>query len=157
MEIEFNSTGMVNFVFKRQPKSHNRGFKSEIAKAIYMQEIEHSIRKFNEATTLTEELYGVIYYFFKKNTGTDADNISKPMWDCLKGILFNDDKQIKLRTAGNIDISKGGIQFIDFSKIKGEIITELLEAFDTNEHIVYVECGRLKHSMYKFSWESDGN
>lgn len=105
----------------------------------------------------SDDLYGVVYYFHKKNTGTDADNISKPLWDILKGIFFTDDHQIKLRIAGSIDISAGDFSIIDFSNLRGEITAELIEAFETKDHVVYVECGLLNNSMYKFNLEANGN
>src|SRR3954469_11070503 len=86
---------MKNFVFKQQPKAYqgSKTFKSNTAKTNYTSELENAIKQFNNIDDLmTEELYGIVYYFHKKKTGTDADNISKPIWDCLKGILFDDDK-----------------------------------------------------------------
>jgi Holliday junction resolvase RusA-like endonuclease len=149
---------MNNFVFKKQPKSYNRKFKSELSRTNYINELENSIKQFNSITSpLADDLYGLIYYFHKKNTGTDADNISKLMWDCLKGILFNDDNQVKLRIAGIIDISKGDYSIIDFSNLGGEITAELLDSFDKKDHTVYVECGLLNNSMYKFNLETNGN
>ncbi len=139
-------------------KSYNQGFKSQLAKKNYLIEPEASIKQFNIITApLADELYGLVYYFYKRNTGADADNISKPLWDSLKGILFNDDRQIKLRIGGNIDISSGNIGIIDFSNLRGEITAELLEAFETKDHIVYVECGLLNNLMFKFNLEANGN
>lgn len=151
---------MKNFIFKRQPKAYqgSRTFKSKTAKEIYINELKESIRHFNTIDNImTEDLYAVVYYFHKIKTGTDADNISKPIWDCLKGILFNDDKQIKLRTAGLVDISKEGLKVIDFSDVSGEITAEIIEAFDTTDHFTYIECGLLNKSMYKFNLEKYGN
>lgn len=150
---------MYSFVFKRQPKSYNkRRFKSESAKNNYLTELKESINQFNPIVTpFADDLYGLIYYFHRRDTGTDADNISKPLWDILKGILFNDDQQVKLRIAGSIDISSGDFSIINFSKLRGEIIAELIEAFETKDHIVYVECGLLKKPMYKFNLEDYGN
>lgn len=155
-DIRNNETKMKNFVFKRQPKAYqgSKTFKSSSAKSSYSDELEKSIRQFNNIDGLpTEDLYGVVYYFHKKKTGTDADNISKPIWDCLKGILFDDDKRIKLRIAGIIDISKDDfdLTIFDFSNVREEIITELMEAFETIEHFAYIECGLLNNAMYKFN------
>lgn len=149
---------MHSFVFKRQPKSYNSGFKSVLARTNYLDELENSIKQFNTlSATFSDDLYGIIYYFYKRNTGTDADNISKPLWDILKGILFKDDHQIKLRIAGSIDISAGDFSIIDVSNLRGEITAELVEAFETKDHIVYVECGLLDNSMYNFNLETNGN
>ena len=149
---------MHSFVFKRQPKSFNSGFKSIAAKEIYKENVRASFLKYNAIETLySEDLYGVVYYFYKINAGTDADNISKFFWDILKGVVFNDDHQVKLRIAGHIDISKGDFNVIDFSNLKGEMTAELIQAMENNDHVVYVECGKLNNSMYKFNLSSDGN
>lgn len=146
------------FIFKRQPKSYNSGFKSNMAKESYLNDLKLALNQFDTITApFEEDLYGIVYHFYKKNIGIDADNISKPLWDILTGIVFNDDRQIKLRIAGSIDMSSGDFSVIDFSNLKGEVIAELIDAFDTKEHIVYVECGKLDNSMYKFNIENYGN
>lgn len=151
---------MHNFVLRRQPKAYqgSKTFKSVQSKTAYTTELSNALMQFNTVTKmLTNDLYAVVYYFQKKKTGTDADNISKPIWDCLKGVLFDDDKRIKLRTAGLIDISEGDLNIVDFSNVRGEIVAELVDAFETSEHFVYIECGSLTNSMYKFNWEGNGN
>jgi Holliday junction resolvase RusA-like endonuclease len=40
---------------------------------------------------VSNALYGIVYYFHKTPTQLDADNISKPIWDALEGILYEDD------------------------------------------------------------------
>lgn len=150
---------MHSFIQKRQPKSYN-GWKGASAanKASYKTAIETSFRKFNpNYTRLTDDLYGTLYYFFKKDLNSDADNLSKPLWDCLTGFLFADDKQVRIRTAGTFDLSKSDFNVLDFSGLKGDVVAELLDAFDCEEHIVYVECGILNNSMFKFHLEANGN
>lgn len=149
---------MHSFIFKRQPKSYNSGFKSKLSKQNYLNELMLSLNQFDTITVPFEDnLYGLVYHFYKKDVGIDADNISKPLWDILTGIMFNDDRQIKIRIAGSIDISSGDFSVLDFSNLRGEIIAELIESFETKDHIVYVECGKLENSMYKFSIEEYGN
>ena len=151
---ELVNSCVKNFVIRRQPKAYqgNKTFKSEAAKNNYISELKKSLNQFNTLDFIMEDdLYGVVYYFQKKITGTDADNISKPIWDCLKNILYKDDKQIKLRIAGIIDISKGDLNIFDFTNIRSEIMYELLDAFDQADHFIYVECGKLDSSMYKFN------
>lgn len=151
---------MKNFILKRQPKAYqgSKTFKTPQSRANFISDLENAIRQHNSLDNLLkEDLYAIVYYFQKRKTGTDADNISKPIWDCLKGILFEDDKQIKLRTAGIIDISKGDLNIVDFSSVGGKITVDLLEAMETNDHIVYIECGSLNNSLYKFNMEANGN
>ena len=150
---------MHNFILKRQPKSYNSWkAASRTKKASYKTGIEDSFRQFHPThALLTDDLYGIVYYFFKKDLNSDADNLSKPLWDCLTGFLFTDDNQVRIRTAGTFNLSKNDFNVLDFSGLSGEVVTELLEAFDSEEHVVYVECGRLNISMFKFNVESNGN
>jgi len=146
---------MINFILKRQPKAYqgSKTFKSRMSKENYINSLIESINHFNlEWNLMNEDLYGIVYYFRKKNTGTDADNISKPIWDSLNGYLFKDDKQIKLRTSGIIDISNE-LNIVDFSNLRGEIVAEFIEAIDTTDHFVYIECGYLENSMFKFKMD----
>lgn len=150
---------MYSFILKRQPKSYNswKGA-TAIKKATYKADIQTSFKQFHPIhTTLTDDLYGTLYYFFKKDLNSDADNLSKPLWDCLTGFLFTDDKQVRIRTAGTFDLSKNDFNVLDFSGLSGEVIVELLDAFDNEEHIVYIECGLLNTSMFKFNLEENGN
>jgi Holliday junction resolvase RusA-like endonuclease len=151
--------GMKNCVLKRQPKSYNSwNSATRVKKEKYKLDIENAFKKFYPThAKLTEDLYGIVYYFHKNKSGTDADNISKPIWDCLSGFLYDDDIQIKLRTAGVIDISNGDLNVVDFTNISGEMILELIDAFETTDNFAYIECGLLHKSMYKFNLEHHGN
>lgn len=143
---------MNNFILKSRPLSYNscRGTK----KANYKTALTTSLTSYNPSLSiLSGELYATIYYFFNKNLDLDADNLSKPVWDCLNGVLFNDDKQIKIRTAGSFDLTTGDYSVIDMSGLQGNLVVDLLDAFDNEEHVVYVECGSYKPSMFKFNIE----
>lgn len=146
---------MYNFIFKRQPKSYNGWKKTDAAgKLIYKNLIRSSFSSvYGSHSLLTHDLYGIVYHFYNRDTGNDADNLSKPLWDCLTGFLFIDDKQVKVRTAGSFDLSKNDISLLDFSGLPGAFVADLVDAFDTEEHVVYVECGTLNMTMYKFNIE----
>jgi hypothetical protein len=102
---------------------------------------------------LPGDLYAIVYYFFNINLKLDADNLSKPIWDCLCGFLFNDDEQIKLRIAGSFDLTTEDYNVIDFTGLQGELLVEMLESFEHEDHIVYIEYGKIKPTMYKFNIE----
>jgi hypothetical protein len=150
---------MHNFILKRQPKSYNGWLKASTAKKkSYQEAIRGAFQHFYpNHSTLERDLYGVLYYFFKKDSNSDADNLSKPFWDCLSGFLFHDDRQLKLRTVGSFDLTKNDFNILDFSGLEGKIITALLEAFDTEDHIVYIECGAIDYSMFKFNFNKSGD
>lgn len=82
---------MFSFIIKRQPKSYNswRGA-TNAKKQGYKAAMESSFHQFYTKYTLysNSDLYGLIYYFYKKDLNNDADNISKPLWDCLRGFLL---------------------------------------------------------------------
>ncbi len=143
---------MYNFILKRRPLSYNsfRGTK----KLNYKTALETSFKSYNPThNILTGNVYATLYYFFNTNLKLDTDNLSKPVWDCFCGFLFNDDKQIKIRTAGSFDLTNGDYSVIDFSGLQGNLIIDLLDAFEKEEHIVYIECGNFNPSMYKFNIE----
>jgi len=143
---------MHNFILKGRPLSYNscKGNK----RVNYRNALISSFTNYNPThAVLTENLYANIYYFFNKDLDLDADNLSKPVWDCLNGFLYDDDQQIKIRTAGSFNLTTGDYSVIDFSGLQGELIVDLLEAFESEEHIVYIECGQFKPTMFKFNIE----
>lgn len=143
---------MNNFILKSRPLSYNscRGTK----KTNYKTALTTSLASYNPYhSILSGDLYATIYYFFNKNLDLDADNLSKPVWDCLNGVLYDDDKQIKIRTAGSFDLTTGDYNVIDMTGLQGNVVVDLLDAFDHEEHIVYVECGNFRASMFKFNIE----
>lgn len=141
-----------SFILKKQPKSHNKWKRSSPKGQSYLAYVRAMFDEFYETVTKKSgDLYGIAYYFHKINTGTDADNISKPIWDCLSDFLFEDDKQIKLRLAGCFDLAEKDFEVLDVSGVPGNVVAELVQAIQDEEHIVYVECGRLTDSLYKFN------
>ena len=143
---------MNNFIFKSRPLSYNSC--SGTKKINYKTALSSSLASYNPSYSIQSgELYAIIYYFFNKDLNLDADNLSKPVWDCLNGILYNDDKQIKIRTAGSFDLTAGDYSVIDMSDLQGNLVVDLLEAFENEDHIVYIECGNYSPSMFKFNIE----
>jgi Holliday junction resolvase RusA-like endonuclease len=141
---------MHSFILRQKPNSYNSNTGNK--KVNYTTKIQNAFRQFYPThTTLTNELYGTLYYFYKRDINIDADNLSKPVWDGLTKFLYADDSQIKLRIAGCFDISKNDFNVLDTSGLSGDMLTELLDAFDTEEHILYIECGDFHHSLLKFN------
>jgi hypothetical protein len=143
---------MYNFILKSRPLSYNSC--SGTKKINYKRSLQSSFVNYNPTHELLEgELYATLYYFYNKDLRLDTDNLSKPIWDCLCGFLFDDDQQIKIRIAGSFDLSNGDYSMIDFSGLQGNILVDLFEAFETEANIFYVECGIFNPSMYKFNIE----
>lgn len=147
------------FVLRIKPRSYNSWkHATDAARRSYATSIKLGVERFcSDYAVVNTNLYGVVYHFYQTDTGIDADNLSKPLWDCLKGVLFSDDKQVKLRIAGSFDLKQNDFTFLDFSGLTGEVVTELLQAFDTEQHILYVECGNFEASMVKLNMSRDGN
>ena len=144
---------MYNFVVSTQPKSYNS------RKILpYQERIKVAFEgDYPGHTPLTTEVYGLVYHFFRRDIGIDADNLSKPVWDSLKGVLFEDDKQVSMRIAGSFDLSANDLTILDFSGLTGAIITALLSAIQTSEHVLYVECGNFTTDMIRLNLERNGN
>jgi Holliday junction resolvase RusA-like endonuclease len=133
---------MYAFVAPTRPRSvqarKTAHYKNEVVRAFQ--------RYVPAAEQLDGPLYGVVYYFHNVHTDTDADNISKPVWDCLEGIAFANDRSIKLRIAGKLET-------LDISRIPLEVVPDLHHLTQTADHVVYVEVGRLHESMFRFGCE----
>lgn len=142
-------------ILKRQPPTYNswKGA-SIIKKDNYKKQLLEVLLKYNPSFTIIQgELYGTVYHFFNKDVKIDADNLSKPLWDFLKSILFEDDYQLKIRLAGSFNLVKNDFSVLDFSGLSGNLITDLLDAFDNDEHVIYIEYGKLDYSMFTFNLE----
>lgn len=150
---------MYSFIVIARPRSYNSwGSASVINKINYKRLIEEAFSKAHPAHVLEEtDLYGLVYHFFKKDIGIDADNLSKPIWDCLRGILFDDDKRVKMRIAGSFDLTVDNFTILNSSGLPGEVIASLIEAVETEEHVLYVECGTFTVDMIQLNLERNGN
>lgn len=80
----------------------------------------------------------MVYYFFKKDFNHDADNISKPVWDSLRSLVYDDDRQIKLRIAAVFDLSSTNINEIDMTNMPADVLIDLLESIEKEDHTLYI-------------------
>lgn len=136
---------MQAFICTKKPRSVQAR-----KKASYYEAIKDAYREFNASSEGLATLYGVVYYFHNQKTELDADNLSKPIWDALEGIVYADDKVVKLRHAGVIDLRKHEFNSFDLSRVPDEIFTKFIEVIGTEDHVIYVELGELDSDMYKF-------
>lgn len=102
---------------------------------------------------LTETLYGVVYYFHRRNNQLDADNLSKPIWDALEGLAFENDLSIQLRQAGVIDLRSTDMTTFDLSQMPDTVADDFIQMIGVEEHVLYVEFGVLHQSMFSFGQE----
>ena len=97
------------------------------------------------------ELYGQVCFFTSEGTDLDADNISKPVWDALKGVVYDDDKQIVMRTSTVVYKAKH-----DLISLNGECdrAADLLQVIQKKTvKCIYIECGYFKESMVEIDLE----
>ena len=86
----------------------------------------------------------------------DADNVSKPTWDALEGLAYDDDHRVRLRIAAVIEMEPEedgypSIQGLDLSAVPVAIADRLLEFVESDEdHVVYVELGAVTSEMLTF-------
>jgi hypothetical protein len=126
---------MISFLCAFRPRSVNA---KRTAK--FKEKIVSSFKDYypNDHVYYKEALYGISYYFHKRKTDLDADNLSKPIWDALSSVVYEDDRIIKLRYSGIYDISDLITKF-DFTKMPKNVYSDFLEYIEKYEHIVYIE------------------
>ena len=147
---------MVAFACARQPLSFNattRGAKRDAYR-------EHLKREFASAGSGHElprgACYGIVYYFLRGNGGPDADNISKPLWDALRGVAYEDDAAIRFRQAAVIDTDGTDLNELDLTHVPDETAARLIELLGDEDHVLYVEIGSLRPDMLTFGLAGRG-
>jgi len=84
-------------------------------------------------------LYSKVFYFHRGKRDIDADNISKPVLDALRGVAFVDDAQVSWRLAAKIDVSRP--YTVRQNDAAWEAYAELLESLGdgTVMDVLYIE------------------
>jgi len=62
----------------------------------------------------------------RTKTGLDADNLSKPIWDALRLVVYPDDKLIRFRSSTVSDLLTNEIKVFDLSNMPDEILDDSL-------------------------------
>jgi len=140
---------MRAFISNQRPRSVN---------ARTTDKFQERIRESYKAYYDTDEqldglLYGTVYYFHNRNNQLDADNLSKPIWDALEGLAFTNDLLIQIRHAGVIDLRSTDMTAFDLSKMPDTVAESFIEMIGVEDHILYVEFGRLHQVMFSFGHE----
>ena len=133
-------TNHFSFVYSGKPESYNADSKR---KQVYKKTLSSAYKRRFSGMIAEKELYAAIYYFYREDVGLDADNISKPAWDALNAVGYSDDKQIKIRTAVAIDLSKYDIVDFDQDNIPSDVLTDLVQSIADNNHTLYIEVGEI--------------
>ena len=91
-----------------------------------------------------------MYFFTSDGVNVDCDNISKPIWDAVNGLVYVDDRKIVMRTASVIDVNLHPFNVIDTSSIESGVAADLMqEPASSDVKCLYIECGEFKESMIK--------
>lgn len=135
---------MISFLLKREPRSYNAKSRHK-----YQADIKKEFDKLNIKEPLTDILYTRVYYFHKKKTSIDADNLSKPIHDALNG----DDNLVKYRVCSTIDLRKNEITEIDLSNMSSGSYIEFYNAIATEENVVYIEIGKFNNKIIELGSE----
>jgi hypothetical protein len=143
---------MYAFLIHQQPLSVGASNRN---KKTYQGEVKMLFQeRFPGGAVAEGELYAVIYYFRKVRGSQDADNITKPLLDALKGAAYEDDKLIRLRQSAIIDLKSGAMEVLDLSRMPDDVIEDFIESIDREDHTVYVEIGKLGYHQIQFSYET---
>jgi Holliday junction resolvase RusA-like endonuclease len=154
LKRNFIKNMVTAFLSKRRPRSINEKYRSSKLRALYyeyQQDIKDDFDRWScPPVSSSNEVYARIYYFHSRATGLDADNISKPIIDALKGKAYPDDNRVVLRAAAKINLSSSKSEEFNFAHIQDPLLSELLDAWDGEEHFVYVELGDFSKEMIIF-------
>lgn len=134
------------------PLSYNS--KNKTARAAYQKRILSAFqRRYNGAVPrypANQELYAKVYFFTSDGVNVDADNISKPIWDAVNGLVYVDDRKIVMRTSAVIDVRIHPFNTIDTSGISGDVAADLIQnLMEKNVRCLYIECGKFEEPMIK--------
>ena len=120
----------------------------------YEADLRAAFRRYYPAAAVqNRDSYGVVYYFHRRPHGIDADNLCKPVFDALKSEAYEDDKCLRLIQAGIHDLTAKGFHVLNLTSVPDNVLSDLLRALNTSDHILYVEVGELDYEMFEFGYE----
>lgn len=137
--------GIVGMTFAmvvaRRPVSYNSGGKARYQEAIR----DEARRRMANAMPASGTLYIRIVWFHSirltARDDVDVDNMSKPIVDALKDVVFTDDAQLSLRLVQKVDAARA-FTFEGNIQPRPEVVTELNDLLGENQaHILYIEVG----------------
>lgn len=131
------------------PLSYNSKNKVEYQKRIcaaFLRKYKGVVPKFS----VDDELYARVFFFTSDGVNVDSDNISKPIWDAVNGLVYSDDRKIVMRTAAVIDVTQHPFNIIDTSSIESAVAADLVQELSKGSvRCLYIECSKFKESMIK--------
>jgi uncharacterized iron-regulated protein len=97
-----------------------------------------------------KNLYSRIYYFHRKQSDVDADNLSKPILDALKSVVFSDDKQVIWRDVVKISLYNEFI--MEDVNLPEEVYAEFIGYLydESVNDMIFIEVGELNRINLSF-------
>ena len=142
---------MIAFIVKREPRSFNARSKEQ-----YKKDIEKEFMKNNfKNVPFCCFVYSKIFYFHSEKTSIDADNLSKPIVDALRGKAYYDDNIVILRICGRIDLSNSLITEFNIEHMPESVLKDFLDTSDIEKHFLYIEIGEFSNNMIILGDDND--
>jgi len=128
-----------------KPKSHQSGRKNDR----YKEQLRAAARD-HGAKVQSGARYARIIWFQLEQTPGDVDNMTKPILDALRAVVYQDDDQIVRRLAEKTVTSSRS-----FSMTPGDAPTEATQAeleslVGTERHVLYIEVGPVMDPRISF-------
>ena len=141
-------------LYKGPPRSYNAHSRSRF---------QDRLRKDSKRLVFPPEpmrspsLYSKVFYFHRGKRDIDADNISKPVLDALRGVAFIDDAQVCWRLSAKVDVSRP--YTVRQNDIAAEAYAELIESLgdETAMDLLYVEVSHLQVQDVSLGREPEWN
>lgn len=137
--------GLVPLSYNSRNVNNKKAYSNRIRSA-FLRKYKGAVPRF----PADEELYARVYFFTSDGVNIDCDNISKPIWDAVRGLVYEDDRNIVFRTASVIDVNIHPFNIIDTSSIEGAVAADLMQGLAAPYvKCMYIECGQFKEPMIK--------
>jgi len=143
---------MVCFVSDQKPlsvqsknKMRSGGYRQRLIQEFYNQ------RASFPDLPITETIYSKVIYVHSKASTLDVDNMSKPIIDAFKGIIYADDYMINHRICSKIKFDDFEAYEFQLDLLPIEIVEKLDRLIsEKSPHIVYFEVGLFSPDMVRF-------
>lgn len=144
----------VYYVSNKRPLSHNRSGELDNYKRTHREKFNRSYScLYSALPTAENQLQTKIAYIYHrrvKDTIPDVDNMSKPIIDAFKRVIYLDDKQVMRREAIEIELSDYKCIRVDMTNMPLKIASDLDEFIRKEEdHIVLLTVSNVVFSEIK--------
>lgn len=105
---------------------------------------------------LEERLYCRILWFHRLPTRQDVDNIVKPIFDALKGVIFEDDYQVSQCLVARINLEEPyRVEARDNAAAAHDSLLDMINA--NHNDILYIEVGNLGPQLMVIGQQEGGS